>query len=125
MFNVDLTAMFAFHRANKAATTLALKKMTDFDRYGVVHTNDKGIITAFDEKKPTAEGTINGGVYIINREAFLEKDLSEKFSFEKDYLEKFVTDKAFYGCEDKGYFIDIGIPEDYSKAQEDFKTMFP
>lgn len=124
MFNVDLTAMFAFHRSNKAATTLALKQMTDFERYGVVHANDKGIITAFEEKKLTAEGTINGGVYIINREAFLAKDLSEKFSFEKDYLEQFVGEKEFYGFADKGYFIDIGIPEDYTKAQEDFKTMF-
>lgn len=124
MFNVDIAKMFAYHRMNKAATTLALKEMTDFDRYGVVHTNDKDVITSFEEKKQTTEGTINGGVYIINREAFLAKDLSEKFSFEKDYLEQFVGEKAFYGFKDSGYFIDIGVPNDYARAQEDFKTLF-
>jgi D-glycero-alpha-D-manno-heptose 1-phosphate guanylyltransferase len=116
--------MFKFHRANNATTTLALKHMTDFDRYGVVNTNDKGVITSFEEKKQTAEGTINGGVYIINREKFLAKNLPEKFSFEKDYLEKFVNEKGFYGYKDSAYFIDIGIPQDYDKAQEDFKTLF-
>lgn len=124
MFNIDVNKMFAMHRMNKAAATLALKKMHNFDRYGLVHTNDKGIITSFEEKKQTAEGTINGGAYIINREAFLAKDLAEKFSFEKEYLEKYVKEKSFYGFIDEGYFIDIGVPDDYAKAQEDFKTLF-
>lgn len=125
MFGVDLTAMMEFHRDNKAACTLALKNMQNFDRYGVVKANDKGIITNFEEKKPTTEGIINGGVYIINREAFMAKDFPVKFSFEKDYLEKYVGEKKFYGFVDNGYFIDIGIPEDYEKVQGDFKTMFP
>lgn len=125
MFNVDLAAMMHYHNEHKAATTLALKKMTNFDRYGGVHINDRGIITAFEEKKPTAEGLINGGIYIIDRETFLAKNLPSKFSFEKEYLEKYINDKKFYGYADDGYFIDIGIPQDYEKAQSDFKTMFP
>lgn len=124
MFNVDIAAMMKFHREQKAHTTLALKKMSDFDRYGVVRYNDKGIITSFEEKQPVAEGYINGGVYIINRDAFLAKDFPTKFSFEKEYLEKYVGEKKFYAQAVDGYFIDIGIPEDYDKAQADFKTMF-
>ncbi len=113
-----------FHRAQGAATTLALKQMTDFDRYGVVNIDDKGMITSFEEKQFRKTGQINGGVYIIDREAFLAKKLPEKFSFEKEYLERFLKEKRFYGFRDESYFIDIGIPADYERAQVDFKTIF-
>ncbi len=124
-FNADLSALMKFHAQNNAATTLALKKMTDFERYGIVHTENNGLITRFEEKKPTTTGLINGGIYVINRELFLNQNLPEKFSFEKDYLEKFAQQGAFYGMEVDGYFIDIGVPEDYALAQTDFKKMFP
>jgi D-glycero-alpha-D-manno-heptose 1-phosphate guanylyltransferase len=125
LFLADIGKQMAFHYDNKASVTLALKKMHDFDRYGVVKTDESGIITAFEEKAPTKEGYINGGVYVINREAFLKKNLPEKFSFEQDYLERFVGEKKFFGYNSDNYFIDIGVPADYEKAAEDFKTLFP
>ncbi len=124
LFAVDLREMMKFHVAKKAATTLALKEMVNFDRYGIVKTKGD-IITAFEEKKAAETGKINGGVYIIDRNAFLKKNLSDKFSFEKDYLEKYVKEGAFYGYNASNYFIDIGVPEDYAQVQVDFKTMFP
>jgi D-glycero-alpha-D-manno-heptose 1-phosphate guanylyltransferase len=124
MFVVDLREQLKFHTDNKAATTLALKEMHDFDRYGIVNINASGLITSFEEKQHRNAGLINGGVYIINKEAFMAKRLPEKFSFEKDYLEQFTGDKKFYGYKSDSYFIDIGIPADYTRAQDDFKTIF-
>jgi D-glycero-alpha-D-manno-heptose 1-phosphate guanylyltransferase len=124
MFSVDLAGLFQFHREKKAATTLALKEMYDFDRYGVVNTDENGCVISFEEKQARKEGLINGGVYIINKEALLDKHLPEKLSFEKDYLEAFVSEQRFFGYRDSSYFIDIGIPQDYQQAQEDFKKLF-
>ena len=124
MFKVNLREQYKYHKEKNAATTLALKKMHNFDRYGVVNTDAAGIITSFEEKQQKEEGMINGGVYFINREAFLAKNLPEKFSFEKDYLERFVKEKKFYGFTSEDYFIDIGIPVDYDAAQVDFKNLF-
>ncbi len=124
MFMADLQDLIKSHRSNKAETTLALKEMKNFDRYGVVNTNQSGLITSFEEKQHRESGTINGGIYVISRESFLKRGLPEKFSFEKDYLEKFLGAKKFFGYKSDAYFIDIGIPEDYNKAQEDFKTIF-
>lgn len=124
MFKVDLAQQLAFHRSKNAETTLALKKMTQFDRYGIVNIDAPGNITSFEEKQYRDEGMINGGVYFINRERFLARNLPDKFSFEKDYLEKFVKEKKFYGFESDSYFIDIGVPTDYDTAQADFKTLF-
>ncbi len=123
MFRVDMQAMLAYHASKNAATTLALKPMQEFERYGVVRTDDAGCITAFEEKKYYAEGLINGGVYIVNKAALIAKQLTEKYSFEKDYFEAFVHEGNMYGFVSNAYFIDIGIPTDYEKAQEDFKTV--
>jgi D-glycero-alpha-D-manno-heptose 1-phosphate guanylyltransferase len=60
-------------------------------------------------------------VYLLNREQFQKHRLPKSFSFEKDYLEKFSSDKRFFGCIQDGYFIDIGIPEDYEAAQKHFQ----
>ncbi|MFN2438540.1 MAG: HAD-IIIA family hydrolase, partial [Chitinophagaceae bacterium] len=64
---------------------------------------------------------INGGVYLLNKENFTARLLPQKFSFEKDYLEKYSHENKFFGSVQNGYFIDIGIPEDYQQAQVDLK----
>lgn len=122
MFRVDLAQMQQSHTQSKAATTLALKQMFNFDRYGAVSLSADGIITAFEEKQYKAEGLINGGVYLVNKEFLLSKKLPEKFSFEKDYLEAFVQQHNFHGHVSDSYFIDIGIPEDYYRAQTEFEN---
>lgn len=123
-FDVPLNELLNFHLEKTAATTLALKPMKKFERYGSVHTDAAEKILSFEEKQYKEDGLINGGVYVIDRAEFLTKMNTEKFSFEKDYLEAFVREENFYGKRCDGYFIDIGIPEDYYKAQEDFKQLF-
>ena len=55
----------------------------------------------------------------MNVSRFLRHSFPEKFSFEKEYLEKNAGNSNLYGCVQDGYFIDIGVPEDFNKAQED------
>jgi D-glycero-alpha-D-manno-heptose 1-phosphate guanylyltransferase len=124
LFLADLNALMQFHKSKQSQTTLALKHMTDFERYGVVQTDADGCITSFEEKKYYDAGLINGGVFVINKKALAEKKQPVKYSFEKDYLEAFVSERKFFGFSSDAYFIDIGIPADYEKAQRDFTTLF-
>lgn len=112
-FDVDYKEMFEFHCINDSQLTLAVKKMEKFDRYGSIKIQQKKIIS-FEEKKYVEEGYINGGVYLINKNIFKEIE-EETFSFEKNILENknFYIQKWAYFSD--GYFIDIGIPEDYSR----------
>lgn len=119
LFRVDLDALALFHTAKNSCTTLALKSLQDFDRYGVVCCAEDGTILSFEEKKPVADGLINGGIYLVNKAFFEQKRLPQRHSFEKDYLEAFVTGQQFYGYRSSAYFIDIGIPADYEQAQKD------
>jgi D-glycero-alpha-D-manno-heptose 1-phosphate guanylyltransferase len=78
-----------------------------------------GRISHFLEKQYFAQGLINGGVYALNVKKFRSEDLPEKFSFEKDYLERLVGERKFVGLVQDKYFIDIGIPADYDRAQHE------
>ena len=122
IFKVELSIQSDFHFTNEAYCTLALKPMENFDRYGVVELNVDHTIALFKEKQFYKTGLINGGVYILNREFFLQEGFPEKFSFETDYLQKYYSKGKIYGVEQDAYFIDIGIPEDYLKAQTELSN---
>jgi D-glycero-alpha-D-manno-heptose 1-phosphate guanylyltransferase len=95
--------------------------MEHFDRYGAVELNTDQRIALFKEKQLVEKGLINGGVYMINVASFLQEQLPEKFSFETGYLQQFFTTRNIVGISQEGYFIDIGIPEDYLRAQTELK----
>ncbi|SFQ48004.1 nucleotidyltransferase family protein [Parafilimonas terrae] len=119
LFKASLPALNKFHLQKEAECTLALKPMINFSRYGVVELNENGSVKNFCEKKYYKNGLINGGLYMLNVENFLSRQLPEKFSFETGYLEKFYKEHTMYGLEQDGYFIDIGIPEDYERVQKE------
>ncbi len=124
LFEVDILSLLEVHNANNSECTLALKPMVNFDRYGVVEISETQQIQSFQEKKYYESGLINGGMYILNIASFKNKALPKKFSFEKDYLEANYAISPMFGCPQNGYFIDIGIPIDYTKAQAEFAEKF-
>jgi D-glycero-alpha-D-manno-heptose 1-phosphate guanylyltransferase len=89
----------------------------------VVECNEDYTIKKFREKKFYEKGLINGGVYALEVPAFLQLALPEKFSFEKDYLEDPSPARRLSGLVQDAYFIDIGIPEDYERAQREIKNL--
>lgn len=121
-FNIDIDALYKFNKSHGAFCSVSLKPMLDFNRYGVVELNNDNSICSFKEKQYFKSGLINGGVYLIDKNHFLEMNLPEVFSFEKDYLEKFCKQYIMYGFVQDKYIIDIGIPEDFNRAQVDFMS---
>ncbi len=122
--DVDLDDLMQNHVNLKSKVTVALKEMTCFSRYGNVIYNSDNVIQSFIEKKYTEKGHINAGVYVINKDYLNQITSKEKFSFEEEVLTPGAKRNDLYGYVTDGYFIDIGIPEDYNKAQIDFKTVF-
>ncbi len=113
-FDVDLQEMYANHKKNNSNITIAVRLMKNFERYGSVIIQNQRIID-FLEKKTTKLGYINGGIYLLNKHIL--DDISAKtFSFEKDFMEKFTIDKNILAFKSNGYFIDIGVEEDYLRA---------
>ena len=123
LFKINLPALAGLHQQKKADCTLALKPMQNFDRYGVIELNDAGWVLNFKEKQFYRSGLINGGIYLLKASSFLSGQWPVKFSFEKDYLEK--KPGKLFGIAQDEYFIDIGVPEDYNRAQKELQQPFP
>jgi D-glycero-alpha-D-manno-heptose 1-phosphate guanylyltransferase len=121
LFRIKVPGLEQVHTAHHSECTLALKPMQPITRYGMVELGADQVIRSFKEKGVYEQGLINGGIYLINREKFQKRRLPEAFSFEKDYLERFCSEKVFFGSIQEEYFIDIGIPEDYQAAQKHFQ----
>ncbi len=62
------------------------------------------------------QGYINGGVYILRLDIFKKYQLPDPFSFEI-FLKQHEKDLKVMALKSTGYFIDIGSPDDYKKAQ--------
>jgi D-glycero-alpha-D-manno-heptose 1-phosphate guanylyltransferase len=121
--DVDLKRLAEFHFSSNASITLAVKEMQQVDRYGILDIENDRIVR-FNEKKLIEKGFINAGVYVVSKQVFDDMYIKEnKFSFEKDILEAYVHTLLFYAFPTAGYFIDIGIPEDYQKAQSELKEV--
>jgi D-glycero-alpha-D-manno-heptose 1-phosphate guanylyltransferase len=121
LFKIDINKVAGFHILSGSNCSLSLKPMANFDRYGVVEIDSDNVIQSFKEKKHYESGLINGGVYALHVNKFLDEDLPEKFSFETDYLEKYYTSRRMFGIIQDKYFIDIGIPEDYARAKVELR----
>lgn len=115
---LSYAAMGAAHAASGAAITVAARRVPDVSRYGelVLH---NWRVAEFREKEGPHPGLVNSGVYVVNRTIFDGYRLPPVFSFERDFLKSFSAEirPAAFLIED--YFIDIGIPEDYERAQRD------
>lgn len=124
-FDVDLQALRLQHESSRKFITMALKPMANFDRYGTVeYEAGSGKVVAFNEKKHCDHGLINGGVYLVSAKSPIFDGLPEKFSFETAVLEKQCLAGNIDGVIQDKYFIDIGIPEDYHRADEEFVNLF-
>lgn len=120
-FPVNLRRMRSGAEASGMPVIIAVKRMHHFSRYGNVSIDCEGVITAFNEKRFCEDGFINGGIYDVARTAL--EGYPAAFSMENDYFPVLVRERRIRAFPDDGSFIDIGIPEDYDRAQELFRRL--
>lgn len=117
-FDVEIEELVKFHESQSSYATIALRLETDTSRYGRVDIDDNYKITQFKEKTNSqGEGFINGGIYVLNSK-ILKYIPDKACSLENEIFPLLVKESQITGYPEGGYFIDIGIPTDYSKAQE-------
>jgi D-glycero-alpha-D-manno-heptose 1-phosphate guanylyltransferase len=119
LFRVNLAELLAAHMRERALITMALRRLQNTARYGVVTCDATGRIEAFHEKSGARPGLINGGIYVIERAALDRVPVPAKFSFERDFLQQQVAVLRPLAVTSDAYFIDIGIPEDLQRARHE------
>jgi D-glycero-alpha-D-manno-heptose 1-phosphate guanylyltransferase len=91
-------------------------EVRDSDRYGRLLI-DSGRVVGFSEKGETGPGLINAGVYVIDSLSLKARQRDGAFSLERDFLGPMVSSRQVDVFVSGGIFIDIGVPEDYLRAQ--------
>ena len=95
---------------------LIAREVLDTTRYGRIVT-EGGRVVRFSEKSTSGPGLINAGCYVFPSDILDKFKSREHFSLEEDFLSVAVRKYRFEIYISKGYFIDIGEPEDFARAQ--------
>ncbi len=103
----------------KRNLVIVARQVLDTSRYGRLVVED-GLVKGFAEKGISGPGLINAGCYVFRRGQLDEYEVNRPFSLETDYLINAVHNSSVDVFVTNGYFIDIGVPEDYCRAQMEF-----
>ncbi|MDP7038799.1 MAG: nucleotidyltransferase family protein [Myxococcota bacterium] len=114
--------LYKRHSAGQTMT-MALRTVDNATRYGTVDTDQEQKIVSFSGPHD-GPGLINAGVYILSADIFANIEVPISFSFEKDFLENHIAQLSIRGFIDDSFFIDIGIPKDYQRAQTSIPRLF-
>lgn len=120
----DFPAMYEFHCTGRSRLTIGIADVLDSNRFGRVLTDGERV-AGFTEKGSTGPGQINAGVYVMRRGLLDCHSLPKAFSFEQEILVKRRGELEPRWYRARGPFIDIGVPEDYARAQNFFATQWP
>lgn len=98
---------------------IALASVPDVARYGAVDV-EGGRVRRFREKGGGGRGLINAGSYFLTRQGLEALPMQDRYSFEQDVLEPWVVRGCVGTMSETSGFIDIGVPEDFARAQHLF-----
>lgn len=104
-----------------ASIGIALAAVVDVSRYGAIEVVD-GRVRGFREKGQHGPGYINAGCYFLTEDALSDLPRGPSFSWETEVLVPRAKQGAIAVYAETDGFIDIGVPEDYLRAQTLFGT---
>jgi D-glycero-alpha-D-manno-heptose 1-phosphate guanylyltransferase len=126
-FNIDLKSLLSFHKKNNSLFTLSLFEFFESYRYGEVSLRDSSSVVQLNEKSAINHGFANAGIYAVNPGIIdiLNKYYETSFSIENSLINYLISNNYNVKAKKfKGQFIDIGIPQDYIKANKFFKSLY-
>jgi NDP-sugar pyrophosphorylase family protein len=120
---LNLQEMWSFHKSGNSPLTIASQKKKIPIELGVLETNGDQVINFVE--KPTRSAHVSMGMYVMNPE-LMDYIPDGKFFDVPDLIHALLADrKSVRHFENESYWLDIGRPADYSKANEQFPTIEP
>lgn len=122
LLRVDCAALVNWYAREPAPVAMVLRQVDDVARYGAVMF-DGDRVTGFTEKGGAGPGLINAGAYVVQPAVFERFGLSGAFGFETDLLQRHCAELRPRAYVTDAYFIDIGIPDDFDRAQRELPAL--
>lgn len=121
--DVDITEMASLHQKNRAIATIALTRVNDPSKYGVVEMESDRIVRFVEKPRPseTRSNLINAGLYILNPEIinYIPKGHA---MIETDIFPRLAAQRMLYGYRSHGQWLDTGTRESYILASRMWKA---
>ncbi len=113
-----------WHKTNEPIILVSPRERVE--RYGTVVMDGQRIVD-FDAKGVGGDQLyINAGVYILPKNCLASGFDDEAFSLESDYFHLLVKERSLWGLFTNGFFMDIGVPEDYRRFIDlDLRGLIP
>lgn len=119
---MDFASIVRFHYENRAAATIGAKRRTETVPFGVIEAAPNGQITQYKEK-PTLDYLVSMGIYVFSPAVREYIPRSQKFDFPELVQRLLNNGQKVLKYETDAYWMDIGRPGDYERANEEFPEM--
>jgi D-glycero-alpha-D-manno-heptose 1-phosphate guanylyltransferase len=112
---VDLCGLLDFHRQKGGVCSIAGIQVDNSSRFGSIYLDASGRVTEFSEKQTQGRTLVNGGVYAFSQTVLdVAPPITGFCSLEKEIFPALIP-CGVYGMSIEGYFVDIGVPEEYKR----------
>jgi NDP-sugar pyrophosphorylase family protein len=122
--DLNFDALYREHLRNKGPFTIAASRRTHTIDYGVLRTDESNVLTGFDEK-PSMQYLVSMGVYIVNRSILSLVPQDQPYGFDNLMHDLLARGERVAVSPYDGYWLDIGRPDDYAQAVEEFDRRKP
>jgi NDP-sugar pyrophosphorylase family protein len=115
LFDVDLSALLAHHRAHSPAATLAVAMLPS--PFGIVDVGEDDRVTGFREA-PKLPHWVNMGLYVLDDEAV--ERLPERGDHELSTFPELAEEGRLLAFRHEGLWLTVNTPKDLRRAEEHF-----
>lgn len=122
--DLNFSEFYLDHTANKQLFTISSHHREQRIDYGVLKTNGEGKLRGFTEK-PTTIYEVSMGIYMLSRDVLSYVPVAVSYGFDNLMIDLLSAKKSVNVKIYNGYWLDIGRPDDYMQAIEDFDRMKP
>ena len=120
---LDFSHLVNYHKRNGAIATIALKKREVKIDFGVVEIDDGNSIVGYTEK-PRIDYLVSMGVYVFDPSVLEYIRPNEYLDF-PDLIKKLISNgETVKGYTYDGYWLDIGRPDDYERANMEIEEIY-
>lgn len=120
--NLDYTAFFNKHVNSGAHISVSGYKRTVKIDFGVLEYNEQSVLTDFREK-PEEEFCVSMGIYALNRNIIDQLQKNKPYGFDNLMLDSLKQDNPVNIFPFEGFWLDIGRPDDYEYACENYEEI--
>ncbi|MFH1688401.1 MAG: sugar phosphate nucleotidyltransferase [bacterium] len=116
--DLDFGRLFETHLQSGARLTIAVYRRDSIVDFGVIETNNDGLVSGFEEK-PRSSLTVSMGLYVLSSSLIQTIPADQPYGFDQLVSDMLSRGEPIATHAHYGYWLDIGRPEDYLQAQKD------